>query len=223
MELFKYDTHVHTDETSPCGKVKAIELVHLYKECGYRGIVITDHYYNRYFDSLIDMDWEKKIESYLQGYRIALLEGQKIGLNVILGMELRFNKSPNDYLVYGINEDFLIENKELYNLSLKEFREFTKGKGILIYQAHPYRNGLSREWVDILDGIEVYNGNPRHDSHNDLAYKLAEDKNLKMLSGSDFHQIQDLALGGILLEEQITNSVELVNYINGGKALELIC
>lgn len=222
MNLYKYDTHVHTDETSSCGKVKAVKLVRMYKEYGYSGLVITDHYYKGYFDSLAEGTWEEKVDQYLQGYKNALDEGKKLGINVILGMEIRFNESPNDYLVYGFDENFLKENSELYNLTLKQFREMTKNQGILIYQAHPYRSGLSREWVEFLDGIEVYNGNPRHDSHNDLAYSLAEANKLKMLSGSDFHQVEDLARGGIIINQLITNPKELVDYLNREEVIELI-
>lgn len=222
MALYKYDTHVHTDETSICGKVKAVEAVRLYKDSGYTGIVITDHYYKEYFDTLPEDKWEEKIDRYLEGYKNALGEGQKLDLVVLLGMEIRFNDCPNDYLIYGIDENFLKENSELYNLTLKEFRELTEKRGILIYQAHPFRKGLTRDGIEFLDGIEVYNGNPRHDSHNDMAYSLALDKKLKMLSGSDFHQVQDLARGAIIVNELITNSPELVNYINNGKTLELI-
>jgi predicted metal-dependent phosphoesterase TrpH len=221
VSIYKYDTHVHTDETSICGKVKAAELVHLYKDCGYCGIVITDHYYKGYFNSLSDDKWEEKILKYLNGYKNALSEGQKIGLIVILGMEIRFNDSPNDYLIYGFDESFLKENKELYNLTLKEFRELTKDKGIMIYQAHPFRNGLSRVGIEFVDGIEVYNGNPRHDSYNDLAYSLAEEKKLKMLSGSDFHQVQDLARGGIVINELITDSEQLAKYLKGEQIFDL--
>ena len=44
MNYHKYDTHVHTSETSICGKVDAKTLVRLYKKAGYTGVVITDHY-----------------------------------------------------------------------------------------------------------------------------------------------------------------------------------
>lgn len=36
-------------------------------------------------------------------------------------------------------------------------------------QAHPFRNGLKIVDPKHLDGIETYNGNPRHDSRNEIA------------------------------------------------------
>ena len=40
----KYEIHSHTKETSQCAKISAKELVEKYKELGYSGIVITNHY-----------------------------------------------------------------------------------------------------------------------------------------------------------------------------------
>ena len=72
--LVLFDTHVHTIEVSPCGKVPATQMVRYYKEAGYGGIIITDHYYDRYFETLGELPWEQKIESFLSGYKLALKE-----------------------------------------------------------------------------------------------------------------------------------------------------
>jgi len=222
MTTFKYDTHVHTSEVSYCAKVSAKETVKMHKDSGYHGIVITDHYYDSYFIGLGDLTWNEKIDCYLEGYNIALNEGKKLGLKVILGMEIRFLENANDYLVYGIDEKYLRNHKELYKLSLKEFRELTIGENILIFQAHPFRPKMITAPVELLDGIEVYNGNPRHNSNNDLAYEYALKNRLRMLSGSDFHRSEGLATGGIIVSESIDNSHELSDIIRNNKIIELI-
>lgn len=81
-------------------------------------MVITDHYYDGFFEALHGMSWNNKIDMYLKGFRLAEEEGKKTGVNILLGMELRFKENFNDYLVYGIDEDFLKHNKELYKLNL---------------------------------------------------------------------------------------------------------
>ena len=68
----------------------------------------------------------------------------------------------------------------------------------------------------------MFNGNPRHNSRNNLAYLFAQENKLKMLSGSDFHQIEELACGGIVIQEKIHTSNELVRIIKENKILELI-
>ena len=62
-------------------------------------------------------------------------------------------------------------------------------------------------------GVEVFNGNPRHDSHNDLARRFAEEHGLRMLSGSDAHQPQDVARGGILAPDWVRSSGELARFL----------
>jgi len=222
MAIYKYDTHVHTKEVSPCGKVPAIEVVKLYKDAGYHGIVITDHYCDSFFESLYSLSWDEKIDRYLKGYNMALESGKKLGLKVLLGMEIRFIENANDYLVYGFDEDFLRENKELYKLNLKGFRELTKDKNILIFQAHPFRPAMIPAPPELLDGIEIFNGNPRHNSNNDLAYEYALKNQLLMLSGSDFHQKGDVAAGGIIISESIDNSKEFSDIIRNNEVAELI-
>lgn len=222
MTAFKYDTHVHTSEVSPCGKVPAKEAVKMYKDAGYYGIVITDHYCDSFFIGLGDLTWDEKIDCYLEGYNIALNAGKILGLEVILGMEIRFIENANDYLVYGIDEEFLRSNKELYKLSLREFRDLTKEENILIFQAHPFRPNMIPAPVELLDGVEVYNGNPRHNSNNDIAYEYALKNQLGMLSGSDFHRMVDIARGGIVISESIGNSHKFSNIIRNNKIIELI-
>jgi len=222
MTAYKYDTHVHTSEVSYCGKVPAEEAVRLYKDAGYDGIVITDHFFDLYFEALGDISWNEKIDCYLEGYRTACEAGKAIGLKVLLGMEIRFPENINDYLVFGIDEEFLRKNRELYRLGLRKFRALTKDKGIMIFQAHPFRSGMVLAPPELLDGIEVYNGNPRHDSRNDMAYGYAQKNGLLMSSGSDFHHTVDLARGGIITSERINDSRDLVDVIRNDKIIRLI-
>lgn len=203
MSTYKYETHLHTDETSPCGKVRAEDAVRIYHNAGYTGIAVTDHYFNGFFEMHPFLSWDKKIDLYLDGYRKAFTEGQRLSLDVHLGMEIRFNENANDYLVYGFNEDFLRKYRKLYKLTLKAFRELTADKGIIIIQAHPFRLNMIPAPPSLIDGVEIYNGNPRHNSSNHLAVQYARDNSLKMLSGSDFHQPQDAARGGIIVGSRI--------------------
>ncbi|NLO99295.1 MAG: PHP domain-containing protein [Clostridiaceae bacterium] len=222
MTAFKYDTHVHTSEVSCCAKVSAVEAVKMYKDAGFHGLVITDHYCDSYFVSLGDLSWNQKIDRFLEGYNIALKVGKKLGLKIILGMEIRFLENANDYLVYGIDEKFLRDNKELYKLSLREFRKLTKKDNILIFQAHPFRPFMIPAPAELLDGVEVYNGNPRHNSNNDIAYEYALKNQLRMLSGSDFHRRDGVAAGGIIVSENISDSHEFADMIKNNKIIELI-
>lgn len=222
MTGFKYDTHVHTSETSPCGKVPGAEMVRLYSEAGYSGVVITDHFIKQIFDFQLFKSWESKIDAYLKGYKAAVEAGEKCGLDIILGIELTFPENRNDYLIFGIDEQFLKENRELYKLGLEGFRKLTADSGILIFQAHPFRPFMTPAAPGLIDGVEVYNGNVRHDPRNDLALAFAMENGLKISSGSDAHRVGDQARGGIILPHRITDSKELVQAFNEGTVTELI-
>ncbi len=203
MNRLKYETHFHTAETSPCVNTKAKDGVRIYAGAGYTGIVVTDHYHSGFFDSLLFGSWKHKIDIYLKGYRNALEEGVKAGVDIHLGIELRFDESPNDYLIYGFDEDFLYQNKNLHRLGLKEFRKMTAGTGIVIAQAHPFRPDMKPADPELIDAVEIYNGNPRHDSSNHLALEYAEKNGLRKLSGSDFHRLEDAVRGGIITSDRI--------------------
>ena len=38
------ELHLHTSESSPCGRVPAKKGMTMYREAGYDGVVVTDHF-----------------------------------------------------------------------------------------------------------------------------------------------------------------------------------
>jgi len=222
MNSFKFDTHVHTFETSPCGIVLAANAVRYYKKVGYNGVVITDHYNADFFSPRQNQPWEHSIDEFLKGFRNAHAEGIKTGLIVLLGIEIRLEESIEEYLVYGFDEDFLYNNPELYKLDFKTFSNFARSNGLLVYQAHPFRRWFKAAPPLLLDGMEVYNGNPRHNSHNDRALEYAEKYGLRQLSGSDFHHPEDLARGGVILPEAPKNISGFKKLLFESRIIDLI-
>ncbi|MBC7765000.1 MAG: PHP domain-containing protein, partial [Hyphomonadaceae bacterium] len=131
--MFKMDMHIHTSQSSPCGNIPAEQIVKSYKEQGYDGLVITDHYYDGFFNRLGDIPWTQKVERFLRGYNVAKTEGDRIGLAVFLGMEIRFEDGYNDYLVYGLEQEFLLNHPELYKLTLHHFKAMTEQNNMMIF------------------------------------------------------------------------------------------
>lgn len=218
MSEFLLETHCHTSETSRCGKVSANQLVELYIQSGYAGIVITDHM-NSAFHGIENETWEDKINSYLTGYRAAKMSA-KGRIDILLGMELTFENSSNDFLIYGLTEELIYkynnENTNFRAMGIKNFSDFAKKSGLIMFQAHPFRNGMTVVKPVYLEGIEVYNGNPRHDSRNDIAKLWAKKFGLKTIGGSDFHQVEDLARGGIITDYRISDNNILLDTIVKG-------
>ncbi len=223
--MYKIDLHVHTEEISSCAKTPAAEVVRLYHQAGYQAIVITDHFYRGFFvRQPAGLTWEQAVDRYLQGYREALKAAAATGLTVLYGMELRFTENDNDYLVYGFEESFLKEHPNLYQLSLAQFYQITRHRqqNILIYQAHPFRAGMIPADPALIDGVEIFNGNQRHDSHNQLAYRFAKTNQLLMISGSDFHEREDLAQGGITVAAPVRTMAELLTALQANSALKYL-
>lgn len=215
---FLFEMHLHTDEVSSCANIPAKKIAELYLETDYNGIVVTDHMNSSTFDraGLKNASWDEKVDHFLTGYNLVKkeLDGKMV---VLLGMEICFYEYENDYLVYGVTEEFLRSNGDLMKLSPKKFSLLAKENGLLFVQAHPFRRGLTVENWDILDGYEVFNGNPRHYSCNEIAEEWAKFHNKKIVtSGSDFHELEDLAHGGVYFNNEIKTNDDLLREMNAG-------
>lgn len=210
------ETHLHTKEISMCAVVSAKEIPAFYKEKGFSVLIVTDHY-NKWTLENLSMDKNEQITLWLEGYRTVKRVGEKIGLQVLLGMELTLIGAPEDYLIYGIDEEFLYKYPEFSELSLNKVYDIAVKEGLLIYQAHPFREYLKPAPLEFINGVEVYNGNPRHKSHNDKAVDYAKKNSLLKIAGSDFHQIEDLGRGGIYLPKNINDNKQLVSYLKSNK------
>ena len=216
--MFKLETHLHTAEVSPCARVPAEDMVGLYKEAGYASIVVTDHLYQQQLDSFGCPDWASAMDRFLVGYHLAKRAGERLGLDVMLGAELEPDGSWNEYLLFGLTEEFLYRNEGLCQYDLVRLREACSEAGILIYQAHPYRPDMTRGMPGFLDGVEVYNACPRHDSRNEMALAFARNHHLGMTSGSDAHRPEDVGRGGLQTAERIVDLERLKVVLCDGSA-----
>ena len=159
MQGYLYDPHTHTAETSKCGHLPAADVVERYVKHGFSGLVVTDHLHPEYLSRIdTEHDWQKAMDHYLSGYKASKKRGDELGFDVILGAELRFPQNDNDYLVYGIDEDWLRSNPYMCCTSAREFYEKFHNE-VLIIHAHPYRDGNTTVFEDAVDGTEIINGN----------------------------------------------------------------
>ena len=213
MEPYLTETHFHTSETSVCGKIPAAEGIALCRERGYAAVIVTDHYVQAFFAEREALSWQEKMDCWLNGYKAAKEAGDRLGVRVYLGMEWRYMAGPEDFLVYGITEEFLRETPELYRILPEEFAALCRKQGFFFAETHPFRFNMRRLEPSYLQGVEVFNGNMRHDSHNDQAQAFCRENGLVPLSGSDFHERDDIARGGIYLTELPRNEAALAELI----------
>ncbi len=213
---YRIELHCHTQESSPCSNVPAAELVRLYRESGYDGMLITDHFISWIDGEKGSVDWHAAVERFLMGYRAAKEAGDALGISVYLGAEIRFPGSNNDYLLIGLNETLLRENEWLYEMDLSAFYRFAKEHGVLVIQAHPYREGCTPAEPQYLDGIEVYNGHKGHESRNHLAKARAEEFGLIQTVGSDCHYEHAYSTAAVCLPILPLSEEELAACLKAG-------
>ncbi len=203
---YKYEMHCHTGCVSRCGRVEPERIVQLYTEKGYNGIVVTDHYSPMTFTP----NWcpQRQIDFYLSGYR-RMKDYAGDDFTVLLGLELRHYFTANDYLIYGVDEEFFYNAGNLMLPWEKQVFEMCKDKGYLVFQAHPFRTGIRQCNPDYIDGVEVYNGKTNK-QQNSKALEWAKSNNKLMVSGSDFHTVKNLAKGGIITDSPIKSNKDLL-------------
>lgn len=208
---YKYELHCHTAMVSQCGRVKPKDIVKMYKERGYSGIVVTEHYSPLTFGIKSYYKPQRFIDFYLSSY-YEMKKYETEDFSVIFGMELRHYATGADYLIYGIEPEWLKKQGNLMALWEKGVYKLMHEQGYLVFQAHPFRPYILRCNPDYIDGIEVYNGKCNAKT-NFKALEWALKTGKLVSSGSDFHTEKHLARGGIITNEPIKNGNDLVRIL----------
>ena len=111
--MIKIETHVHTGG-SWCALCELEELFCHYKNYGYGGIVVTNHYsYSEYLNHDFNSfrDYAKYFFSLIEK---AIEMGKKHGMKVFYGAEVRLNSDNTEYVLYGFDKNFLLDNAISY-------------------------------------------------------------------------------------------------------------
>lgn len=181
---YRVELHAHTSPVSLCSQVTPEKMARVYKELGYDGVVITNHFVNQ-----PDLGTKQEyIDRYMKDVEDTQQWGDKLGLKVYLGAEIRFTENVNDYLIFGVNRKLLEEVYDLLPYGVVNFRKNYQMPDSVFIQAHPMRNGMEKVDPMLLDGIEVFNLHPNHNSRVGMAAALTkEHPHLIAIAGSDFH------------------------------------
>ncbi|MCL2016840.1 MAG: PHP domain-containing protein [Defluviitaleaceae bacterium] len=225
---FMYETHMHTMESSGCGRNTAEEQVYAYKERGYTGIIITDHFINGYSTCprYGNVSWREKVGYVVAGYLAAKDAGDNVGLDVFLGWE--FTVKGSDLLTYGLDIAFLLDNKDIDKLTVPQYSKVVRNNGGFLAQAHPYRDKPYIEHKfpvkpEFIDAIEVYNASDEIYSTNranEKADMFAKKHNMPIQAGGDSHGVNDPP-SGIILAKKAKNIYDIINAIKN-KEVSLI-
>ena len=185
----RIELHAHTKPASPCGDLAPETVVETFAAAGYHGIAITNHFFTGIFERYYQAaDKKSALEQYLSDYHRALEAGEKIGIKVYLGAELRWEHlSDNDYLLLGVDEAMLSDVFDYMKGDAATFVRDCKSEKSFFLQAHPFRDGLTRLSPALLDGMEAFNLHPGHNSRIALASQFADAHHLIKTIGTDFH------------------------------------
>ncbi|MBO5065674.1 MAG: PHP domain-containing protein [Clostridia bacterium] len=214
------DMHTHSSGISGCCQLNAFEIVEAAKEAGLDGIILTNHY-----DSEGHQDYGSKadyVENYIKEYYEAKACGERVGLKVFFGIEVTAEFMERIHLlVYGVAEDFLRNNPELYNLSLKELYELVHKNGGVLVQAHPFRHNCPVLDTDYLDALEI-NCHPLYKTTHYEDVKAGALKGGVMLTcGSDYHGDTYRAFCGVCFPEDVRTIEDISQYIKNSSQITL--
>ena len=185
---YLYETHLHTSPVSKCAKVSPEETVRFYKELGYDGIFITNHFVNNNCSVDHDLSWEDQIRYYFSDYHKAKEVGDQIGIKVFPGVEAGYGGT--DFLIFGLDEEFYVQHPEMMDLDMRARLHFFADNGAFISHAHPFREASYidhiRLYPDCVEAVEVINAN-RSGKVNDMARLYADTYEFLYTAGSDNH------------------------------------
>jgi len=217
---YLYETHLHTCLGSACGVSRGYEYIQAYKDLGFSGIIVTDHFYNGNCAVSRSLPWKRWVEAFVRGYEEARNEGEKRGLDVFFGWEETFD--GDDYLVYGLDKEWLLAHPECRSWSRKEQFEEVSAAGGCVVQAHPFRQhyyiSLITLCPKLVHAVEAANAGNNDDSYDALAFAYAKSAGLPVTAGSDIHRACDLkrsAPFGVYIDKKITSIAGYVDAVRG--------
>lgn len=215
---YRYETHMHTAEGSRCARAPAADSVRYYRDMGFDGICVTDHFLTGNTTVPKELGWRRRVEMFCRGWENAVEEGEKCGLKVFFGWE--HADKGTDFLTYGLDKAWLLENEGVERMSLTDYLEFVRREGAFVAHAHPFREDFYIPVLQLLprqvDAVEIINAN-RRDFENERAAEYARNYALPVLAGSDNHSAAaQKRLCGIETDEPIADAAAFVQVLRSG-------
>lgn len=212
--MFLIELHAHTAPASACAFVSVEEQLTALKAAGYDGVVLTNHHCLRGTGA-------NTLDALLADYRLACKIGERIGLRVYFGAELRFEAHGiNDYLVLGLTAEEYVALGEVLGMHPDTFYAIRPSHALVV-QAHPFRDHIVVTDPKYLDGVEICNGNPRAVSRNELALAhglatRADRPDFVLTAGGDIHREGDVRGTGVLFSRMPRDERELADMLRRG-------
>lgn len=201
----KLDMHCHVKEGSIDSKVSLDEYISKLKECGFDGMLITDHdTYKGY------RHWKYKMKG-------------KVHEDFVVFKGIEYDTRDGGHILCIMPEGVKMRLLELRGMSVSVLIDFVHRHGGILGPAHPCgekymsfaqtkKYYVSPEIIKRFDFIEAFNA-CEPDSSNMGALKLAERYKKPGIGGSDSHKLDCVGKGYTILPEFVTCETELISLI----------
>lgn len=214
-----YEMHSHTSEVSKCSRITGADLAVFYKNCGFSGLFITDHFLNGNTTVSRELPWEESISLFCRGYENANEKGLQIGLDVFFGWEYSFRGT--DFLTYGLDRDWLLYHPEIMELSVNDYCDLVHESGGFITQAHPFREAFYIDMIRLfprkVDAVEIFNATMTG-FVNDRAGEYADSYGLLKAAGSDNHTGHMEKLYAMSVSKRLSDGNDMMEAIRNSAA-----
>lgn len=217
--MYKYETHLHTYPVSACARVGVRENLEFYKQMGYDGVFITNHFLDGNLNIDYNATYEEKINFYFSDYEQAKQMSEEIGIKVFLGVEMSYKGT--DFLVYGLDKQWYLSNPQIMDMEKTEELPFLMENGALVIQAHPFREAHYIDHIRLfprsVHGVEIINA-CRTDFENDMAKNYADNYGLLYFAASDNHIGSKLpVLAGMSSDTPLKDEQDFINRVKNGE------
>lgn len=222
---------MHTAEGSECGQSIGAEMARAFKNAGYTGIIVTDHFF--YGNTAVDrgLSWTDWVERFCRGYENAKAEGDRLGLQVFFGWESGYQGT--EFLIYGLDKEWLLMHPEIKDATVEEQYALVHQSGGIVVHAHPFREEdyipeirLYPDYVDAVEGVNARHTSPVSESHwnpefNMRALAYGKEHKLPFTAGSDQHDTT-MVRGGMVFPRRLKDIHDFTRAVLAGEALELL-
>ena len=217
--MYRYETHLHTFPVSKCARATVRETLTFYKELGYAGVFVTNHFINGNINIDRSLPYAERIQFYFSDYEAAKALEEEIGIQVFPGVELSYKGT--DFLVYGLDKEWYLSHPEIEEISIKALLSLCAEAGGFVVQAHPFREAAYidhiRLFPDSVEAVEVHNAACKNPIVNAMAKIYAEHYGKIATAGSDNHLAHGVsALAGLSFDTKLESIADFIARLREG-------
>ena len=217
--MYRYETHLHTSPASRCARATVEETLGFYRDLGYAGVFITNHFVDSNVGCDPTLPLGEKLDFFFADYHRARELAPEYGLCVMMGVELSYRGT--DFLAYGLDEAWYYGHMDIIEMRKSELLPMMMDEGALVIHAHPYREASYIDHIRLfpraVHGVEVINA-CRTEGENAMARLYANHYGHIHFAGSDNHVAGRIPrLAGLEFDTPITSEADFVTRVKAGE------